>query len=277
MAGLVKRVILFIYLLTATVNLAAWPDKMLFCYKFKPGEYLTYKTNRQDTVILNDQSQSVSRGIRIEMLETLKIQESTVDVHHILTYKLDSIHVSPERLNPIIKESILYQFPRQFTDSLIQMSTNGYPLDDHFQFNPLTLPLSEFPLELNESWEFEFQVPQGETKSSECRSAVFGQGLLYDYITEGSKLTARFVVHTTQFFEGECFMLENSVRKMIEREGEISATHLVYFDEENGMITKILTDCITRENRTGSAGTYSLLIKSKSSTELVDWDYYKGL
>lgn len=277
MVRLMKTVILSIYLLMSAGNLAAWPDKMLFCYKFKPGEYLTYRTNRQDTVIVNDQSQSLARGIQVQMLETLKIQKSTVNVHHVLTYQLDSIHVSPERLNPIIKESLLYQFPRQFTDSLIQMSTNGYPLDDHFQFNPLTLPLSEFPLELNETWEFEFQVPQGGAKSSTCKSTVFGEGLLYDYTREGSNLIARFVIHTTQLFEGECFMIENSVRKMIEREGEISATHLVYFDEEHGMITKILTDCITRENRTGNSGSLSLMIKSKSSTELVDWDYYEGI
>lgn len=274
---LMKTAILSIILLNSAINLAAWPEKMLFCYKFKPGEYLTYKTHRQHTVTVNNQTQSMAREIRTEMLETLKIQESAMNVHHALTYQLDSIHVTPEQLNPAIKEMLLFQFPGQFTDSLIQMSTNGYPLDEHFQFNPLILPLSEFPLELNESWEFEFQIPQEPSNLNPCKSVVFGNGLLYDYIMEGSKLIARFVIHTTQLFEGECLVLENSVRKMVKREGEISGTHLVYFDEEHGMITKILTEYITRENRDTASGSLSLLIKSKSSTELVDWDYYSSL
>lgn len=245
-------------------------EKRLFCYKFRPGEYLTYQTRRQDSVLF-DHNSSASREINIRLRETLEIQKSSPDVHHTIAYHLDTLDISPASMSDRIAElDLLQHFRKQFTDTLIYMSTNGYPLlnEGHFQYNQLTLPLSEFPLELNEGWEFEFDIPD-DPDSPVCTSVVFGHGMLYDFIEEDTRILARFIINATQLFEGRCSPNGNTT---VNREGVIEATHLVYFDEERGIITKIITDQVIQEKRFTRKQNISLTIKTKSTTELLDWD-----
>ncbi|MFC1569499.1 hypothetical protein ACFL4L_04630 [bacterium] len=267
-------------LVTLTMDLSARSEKILFCYKFRPGEYLTYQTNRQDNVLFGNERQSDARKVNIHLRETLEVKASSPEVHHTISYHLDSVNISPDwQSSQISERDLLQHFPKQFADTLIHMSTNGYPLlnQGQFHFNQLTLPLSEFPLELNEGWEFEFEIPDGPFSSKQCKSVVFGQGMLYDFIREDSRTLARFIVNTTQLFEGECSISNESSRFVFNREGEIESTHLVYFDEERGVITKIVTDQVIKEQRYTRANRLSFTITSKSTTELVDWDMYKGL
>jgi len=254
-------------------------QKFLFCYKFRPGEYLTYQTNRRDSVLIGKKNHVTAREIHIHLKETLEVRESSPEVHHAIAYHLDTVNITPAWLSSRVTElNLLQHFQKQLTDTLIYMSTNGYPLwnADHFHFNQLTLPLSEFPLELNEGWEFEFELPQDPFSYSSCQSIIFGHGMLYDFVHENSRTYARFVVNTTQLFEGPCTTLKSS-NNFINREGVIEATHFVYFDEDRGIITKIITEQVTKEKRYTHTDYLSFTIKTKSTTKLVDWDMCKGL
>lgn len=271
--------ILIICIVLAAAFVSARSEKFLFCYKFRPGEYLTYQTNRRDSLLIDNASGASAKEIHIHIRETLEVRESSPEVHHAIAYHLDSINISPKWQTPRIADWNLFQhFRRQLTDTLIHMSTNGYPLWDaaRFHFNQLTLPLSEFPLELNEGWEFEFEIPRDPLSRDPCKSVVFGHGMLYDFIREDNRTFARFVVNTTQLFEGACAALDESSNRFMNREGVIEATHLVCFDEERGIITRIITDQVTREKRYTRSNQLSLTIKTKSTTELVGWDMCKG-
>ncbi|MBN2102917.1 hypothetical protein JW835_02650 [bacterium] len=259
---------------------SARSEKFLFCYKFRPGEYLTYQTNRWDSVLIGSKNRFSASEIHVYLKETLEVRKASPEIHHAIAYHLDAVDITPDRLTSKIEDWNLFQhFRKQLTDTLIYMSTNGYPLwnTDHFHFNQLTLPLSEFPLELNEGWEFEFELPHDPLSSQSCQSVVFGHGMLYDFIKEDSRTFARFVVNTTQLFEGECTIFNGSSHNFINREGVIEATHLVYFDEDRGIITKIITEQVTKEKQYTQSDYLSFTIKTKSTTELVDWDMGKGL
>ncbi|MBN1782481.1 hypothetical protein JW948_15200 [bacterium] len=268
-----KTTMLLIFsMLFSVMELDANSDKFLFCYKFRPGVDLVYETQRQDSISFGAPTAPVSKHIRILLRQTLSAHEPGLNVHHALTYHVDSIDVTPGWTSPLFADWDLFRnTPAQTSDSLIQMSTNGYPVSDdpHFRLTQLTLPLSEYPLEPNEGWEFEFEVRENPSTQYEGSSIVFGHGMLYDFIRYDNRVVARFVVNTTQLFDGECHYSDDSSSVSFDRKGEISATHLVYFDEERGIIIKIVTDQVTKEQRYTASGYVAMTIKSKSTTELV--------
>jgi hypothetical protein len=266
------RHLLILTLYSLTAFLSADTDKFLFCYKFRPGEDLIYRTNRQDSIVVGTPSKATTREVNIHLLQTLSVHPSSLSVDHSLSYQMDSVRVTPDWTSPLLADWDLVRCsPAQSPDSLIHISTNGYPLSkpSHFQYTLLTLPLSEFPLELNDGWEFEFEVQEGNAGAFLGKSVVFGHGILYDFIRENDSPLARFVVTTTRLFDGECQLSDDSKTMAFDRKGEISATHLVYFDEERGVITRIITDQVTKEQRHTASGFVTLTVKSKSTTELM--------
>jgi hypothetical protein len=265
------RHLLFIGLSCLTAISFADSDKFLFCYKFRPGEDLIYRTDRHDSILLGTSSQVTNHDINIHLIQTLSVHPSSLSVDHFLSYRMDSVRVTPAWTSPLLADWDLVRHSPLTPDSLIQISTNGYPLSKpgHFQYTMLTLPLSEYPLALNEGWEFEFEVREGNAEAYLGKSVVFGHGILVDFIRENNQALARFVVNTTRLFDGECQFTDDSAIKAFDRKGEITATHLIYFDEERGVITRIITDQVTKEQRYTASGTVSLTVKSKSTTELL--------
>lgn len=266
--------ILVTSIILINTEISAYSDKYLFCYKFRPGEFLTYHTNRQDSVLLGSQSPIPAKDIRIHLRETLVVKESDTGVDHTMSYHLDSMDISSQWTSPSLTGwDMLANPPVQISDTMIQISTNGYPLSDdtHYRFNQLILPLSEYPLETNGGWDFKFNIKSNDASYNNCESIVFGHGMLYDFIYEDTRVLARFVINTTQIYDEACYNNDASDFQF-KRKGEIKSTHLVYFDENLGIITKIVTDQTTREKRTSRTGQVALTIKSKATTELVDWD-----
>jgi len=262
---------LFIILFIISFPMAAKAqDKFLLQYKFKAGENLQYKTERQDSTESDMGGQANVREMTMWSLQTLSVEDVKKDVSYKITVKNDSMWTDME---PSMGQGMgmgrgsgggrNHSMRGGGRDMSYEISPNGNSISKDPPIFPFLIPLPEKPIGANATWDFNIITEQkGRTQG---QTTTTGECLLYDFQKVGDQTLAIIIVNSETKSEGK-FEFRMEGRDPIKGTSASSgaATNLIYFNIDKGRIVEVVGE-ETRESVTESS-MFSSDSSSKSKT-----------
>ncbi len=249
-------------ILPLATSIAQDETTILLKYKFKKGDILKYKTEQHDSTESSSANQMMPRHITIWSLKTLVVQETPPGKPYTISIKTDSTWTDQDQpQGGNTRQRRAFRMNRGPHERTYKITPSGKLISQNTILPSFIIPLSEKPIKVNETWDFENTIEQ--TGRRKGKTTINGQCLLYDIKKEKNKTTALIIVNAEFKSEGEfkSRRQQNTISGTFASTG--TSTNLVYFDVDLGYVTEVVSE----EKRASTTESTMFSQNSKSTSK----------
>ena len=271
--------ILYIILLALSASITAnAQDSYVLQYKFKKGEKLQYKSERQDSTESDSGGQTTVREMTIWSLQTLSIEDAKKDRSFTISIKTDSVWTDQDQSMGQVPgmgrgmgggRGRTFRMGGRGRDRSYEITPEGKSLSkDPPPIIPFLFPMPEKAIAVNETWDFTIASEQkGQRQGT---TTITGQCLLYDVQKVGDQTLALIIVNADTKIESKFeFQREGGDPISGSSASSVSAQNLVYFDIGKGRIVEVVGEEIRESITESTMFSSDSYTKSKTNVILV--------